>query len=53
MMKNVFVRTLSEEIQNEIKIELNQLGLDKEDIENALDSRLLDLADTININKYK
>jgi SOS response regulatory protein OraA/RecX len=53
MMKNVFVRTLSEEMQNEIKAELNQLGLDKEDIENALDSRLSDLADTININKYK
>jgi SOS response regulatory protein OraA/RecX len=52
-MKNTFIRTLNEEIQTEIKAELIQLGLDNEDIENALDSRLSDLADTININKYK
>jgi SOS response regulatory protein OraA/RecX len=52
-MKNVFIRTLSEEIQTKIKAELIQLGLDNEDIENAMDSRLSDLADTININKYK
>jgi uncharacterized protein Smg (DUF494 family) len=51
-MKTVFIHQLAEEVQNQIKAELNNLGFDQEDILNALDSRLSDLQDTIDISIY-
>lgn len=51
-MKTMYICQLSKGVQESIEQELISLGLEKEDIENALDSRLCDLSDTININKY-
>jgi hypothetical protein len=59
-MKNQFISTLSNETQENIKKDLilafTELELTQEEIqetlENALNSRLSDLEDTININKY-
>jgi hypothetical protein len=52
MNKTIFVVLLPSKIQEEIYEELKRLGLSQEDIQNAMDSRLSDLEDTININKY-
>ena len=52
MYKTRYIITFSNEIQKEIKADLLKIGLTKEDIENALSSRLCDLEDTINIQKY-
>lgn len=59
-MKNLFVSQLSTEVQEAIQSDvinaLNELQLDTEEqteaIENAMNSRLSDLADLIDINKY-
>jgi hypothetical protein len=51
-MKTQYVRTLPQETQESIEKDLKAQQLNKEDIEAAMDSRLCDLSDTININKY-
>ena len=52
MPKQTFVALLSTSIQEDIQRELLELGLSHEDIERALNSRLGDLDDTIDITKY-
>lgn len=52
MKKTTFICQLSERTQKEIENELIDLGLSSEDVQNALDSRLCDLSDTIDIVKY-
>ena len=52
MMKTLFINQLEESTQKAIERELTEMGFSQEDIENALDSRLCDLSDTININAY-
>lgn len=52
MNKTIYVVLLPSKIQEEIYEELKRLGLSQEDIQNAMDSRLSDLEDTINITKY-
>jgi hypothetical protein len=51
-MKTTYINQLQQATQEEIKKELQSLNLDTQDIENALNSRLCDLEDTIDINKY-
>ncbi|EJS16929.1 MULTISPECIES: hypothetical protein [Bacillus cereus group] len=59
-MKTNYISQLSKETQelilNDLKNELAKLGLNKEEfleaIDNAMNSRLCDLEDTINVNKY-
>ncbi|HDR7461842.1 TPA: hypothetical protein QCX54_000338 [Bacillus toyonensis] len=59
-MKTNYIFQLSKETQelilNDLKNELAKLGLNKEEfleaIDNAMNSRLCDLEDTINVNKY-
>lgn len=51
-MKTTYISLLSNDIQEAIERELRQLGLDDEDIELAMSSRLCDLEDTIDIEKY-
>lgn len=51
-MKTNYINTLSEEVQSQIKVDLQSLELDNSDIERAMNSRLCDLEDTIDINKY-
>ncbi|MBB6454401.1 hypothetical protein HNQ94_002883 [Salirhabdus euzebyi] len=52
MTKTTFIALLPSKIQQEIYEELKRVGLSQEDIQNAMDSRLSDLEDTINITKY-
>ena len=52
MKKTDFITTLNEEMQNEIKNELVSIGLCEEDLYAAMNSRICDLEDTINIEKY-
>lgn len=47
-----YVNQLDITTKNKIVEELQQLGLTHDDIINALNSRLIDLNDTINIDKY-
>lgn len=49
-MKSIYIYQLPDMIQDQIKNELISLNLTT--IEDALSSRLCDLEDTININKY-
>lgn len=51
-MKTTYIAQLPAEAQNGIKRELEELGLNEEDINNAMDSRLCDLEDTIDIKAY-
>ncbi|MDF2950575.1 MAG: hypothetical protein K0S18_158 [Anaerocolumna sp.] len=51
-MKTQYISTLSQEIQSQIKADLQSIGLNAQDIEIAMNSRLSDLEDTINISKY-
>lgn len=51
-MKTMRISSLSNDIQEAIERDLRQLGLDDEDIEIAMSSRLCDLEDTIDIKKY-
>ncbi|WP_217269600.1 hypothetical protein [Neobacillus endophyticus] len=51
-MKTMYIAQLPIEIQKEILKKLNDLGLSKNDIKNAMDSRLCDLEDTIDITPY-
>ena len=51
-MESMRISLLSENIQEAIARDLRQLGLDNEDIEIAMSSRLCDLEDTIDIDKY-
>lgn len=51
-MKTNYINTLSEEIQSQIKADLQSLELGSTDVELAMNSRLCDLEDTIDINKY-
>lgn len=51
-MKTKYISLLSNDIQEAIERDLRQLGLDDEDIEIAMSSRLCDLEDTIAIDKY-
>lgn len=51
-MKTMYINQLPNTIQEDILKELSILGFSTEDIDNAMNSRLCDLSDTININKY-
>lgn len=52
MTSTIFINQLSDDAQNNIINDLINLGLESEDIQNAMDSRLSDLSDVININQY-
>jgi len=52
MNKTTYICQLPLSIQQAIKEDLLSLDLSSEDIQNALDGRLCDLEDTININQY-
>lgn len=52
MSNTNYIHTLPASIQDDIKAELLTIGLNQDNIEIALNSRLSDLEDTININKY-
>lgn len=52
MTKTTFIFLLSEEVQNAIKEDLQKLDLNTEDVELAMNSRLCDLEDTLDISKY-
>lgn len=47
-----YIYTLPSSIQDSIKAELYNISLNHTDIEIAMNSRLCDLSDTININQY-
>lgn len=51
-MKTNYITTLSEDTQNEIRSDLQSQGYGNSDIETAMNSRLTDLEDTIDIKKY-
>ncbi|MCA1064841.1 hypothetical protein QTG56_24855 (plasmid) [Rossellomorea sp. AcN35-11] len=51
-MKPLYVRQLPTNLQEQIQEELKNKGLNQEDIDNAMDSKLTDLEDTIDIRKY-
>lgn len=51
-MSNTFIELLPDVIRHAVYLDLLQLGLCNEDLNNALNSRLCDLSDMININKY-
>lgn len=51
MRKTLFVSQLSKEDQGKIEALLIAEGLNREDIETAMDSRLCDLSDTINLKE--
>lgn len=48
----MYICTLPKGIQESIRQELIDLNLSTEDVNNAMDSRLCDLSDTIDIKKY-
>lgn len=52
IMRTAYICTLDGKIQSAIKNDLTELGLCAEDISRAMDSRLCDLEDTIDIEKY-
>lgn len=52
-MTHSFIRTLSNEAQGQIADELRIQGFNQEDIERALDSRLCDLEDVIDLKKFQ
>ena len=52
MTSTILINQLSDDVQNNIINDLINLGLESEDIQTALDSRLSDLSDVININQY-
>ena len=52
MNKTTFVFELSEEIQEEIKNDLRNVHISDSDLIRALGSRLCDLEETIDIEKY-
>lgn len=51
-MTNTFVELLPDATRQAVYRDLLQLGLCNEDLDNAMNSRLCDLSDTIDINKY-
>jgi len=52
MNKTTFVHQLPEAIHQSILSDLKSIKLSNEDLADAMNSRLCDLEDTININKY-
>ena len=52
IMRTAYICTLDGKIQSAIRNDLTELGLCAEDISRAMDSRLCDLEDTIDIEKY-
>lgn len=52
MSITTYICTLSKDIQDSIHAALTDQGLQHDDIALAMNSRLCDLTDTININKY-
>jgi hypothetical protein len=52
MKKTTFICAMSEDTQNEIIADLQNNRVSEEDIITALNSRLCDLEDTIDISKY-
>ena len=52
MEKTAFICTLSEDVQNAILLDLEKLNLSEEDVRLAMDGRLCDLEDTMDISKY-
>lgn len=51
-MKTKYIAQFPLEVQEKINEELIALGLNREDIERAMSSRLCDLEDTIDITSY-
>lgn len=51
MNKTIYICQLSAEYQAQIRQTLTEKGINKEDIKAALNSRLCDLEDTINIKE--
>ena len=51
-MSNTFIELLPGVTRQAVYPELLQLGLCDEDLDNAMNSRLCDLSDAIDINKY-
>jgi hypothetical protein len=51
-MQTTYINQLPGDTQKAIKEELVGMGLSMEDIECAMDSRLCDLEDTIDITKF-
>ena len=52
MNATTFIILLPEVTRQSIYSDLLQLNLTDEDLDNAMNSRLCDLSDTIDINKY-
>lgn len=52
MEKTAFICTLPEDAQNAILLELEKLNLASEDVRLAMDSRLCDLENTLDISKF-
>lgn len=48
----MYICQLSTDVQNAIKDELTAIGLSTIDIDNAMNSRVSDLVDTIDIDSY-
>ncbi len=53
MNKITYICQLSAECKNQIRQALTEKGIDKEDIETALNSRLCDLEELINIEEMQ
>lgn len=53
MNDTTFICTLDNHVKAEIEKDLRAVGHSEADIQNALDSRLCDLEDKIDIQKYK
>lgn len=51
-MLTKFIWTLPQDVQCEIRHALILAGIEGEDVERAMDSRLCDLEDAINVTKF-
>ena len=52
MKSTMYISTMSITTQNSIQADLQSIGLGIDDVSTAMNSRLCDLEDTINIEKY-
>lgn len=53
MKVTTFIWLLDDNVKAEIEKDLRAAGFSEEDVQRGLDSRLCDLEDTIDIQKYK
>ncbi|MGX9933613.1 hypothetical protein ACW0KB_20700 [Virgibacillus salarius] len=53
MNVTTFIYLLDDNVKAEIEKDLRATGISEEDVQSGLDSRLCDLEDTIDIQKYK